>query len=58
MTTNTASVVEACYNLPDLKHAKEDVIALEIFHVVEEVKAHFQVAKQETVKLLVLITFV
>jgi hypothetical protein len=37
MSTNTASIGDACYNLPDLKHAKDDVIALKIFQVVEEV---------------------
>jgi hypothetical protein len=35
--------------LPDLKYAKNDVVALEIFQKVEEVKAHLPVAKQETV---------
>jgi hypothetical protein len=49
MTTNTASVVDACYNLPDLKQAKDIIIALEIFQIVEEVKAHLSVTKQEMI---------
>jgi hypothetical protein len=49
MNTVASSVVDSCYNLPDLKHAKDDVLALEIFQIVEEVKAHLPVAKQETV---------
>jgi hypothetical protein len=49
MSTNTASVGAACYNLPDLKCAKDDILVLEIFQIVEEVKTHPPVANQETV---------
>jgi hypothetical protein len=49
MSTNTASVGYACCNLPDLKHAKDDLIVLEVFQIVEEVKAHLPVAEQEMV---------
>jgi hypothetical protein len=49
MNTVTSSVVDSCYNLPDLMHAKDDVVAVKIFQIVEEVKAHLPVAKQETV---------
>jgi hypothetical protein len=53
MTTNTASSVDdACYKLPDTKHAKDDVVAPEIFQIVEEMKAHLPVAKQEMVSKL------
>ncbi len=48
MSTNTASEI-VVYNLPDLKRPADDAIALELFQIVEEVKAHLLVAKQETV---------
>jgi hypothetical protein len=48
MSTNTASEI-VVYNLPDLKRPADDAIALELFQIVEEVKAHLPVAKQETV---------
>jgi hypothetical protein len=49
MNTVASSVVDSCYNLPDLKHAKDDVLTIEIFQIVEEVKAQLPAAKQETV---------
>jgi hypothetical protein len=42
MSTNTTSIADACYDLPDLKHNKDDVVALEILQLVEEVKARRQ----------------
>jgi hypothetical protein len=49
MGTNTTSVGAISYNLPDLKSTEGDVLALEIFQIVEEVKAHLLVTKQEMV---------
>jgi hypothetical protein len=48
MSSNNTSVV-VVYNLPDLNRPADDAIALELFQVVEEVKAHLPVAKQEMV---------
>lgn len=36
-----------CCSLPGLKHTEGDILALEIFQIVEEVKAHIPVAKQD-----------
>ena len=48
MSINTTSV-GVCYNLPDLKCPEDDILALEILQIVDEVKAHLPMAKQETV---------
>ncbi len=49
MSTNITSVGVISYNLPDLKHIEDDVLVLEIFKIVEDVKGHLPVARQETV---------
>ncbi len=48
MSSNNTSV-GVVYNLPVLKCAKDDFIVLELFQIVEKVKAHLPVVKQETV---------
>ncbi len=49
MSTNTTSVGAISYNLPDLKCTEGDVLALDIFQIVEEAKAHLSVTKKEMV---------
>jgi hypothetical protein len=48
-SSNITSVGAVCYNLPDLKRAEDDTLALQIFQLVKAVKAHLPAAKQETV---------
>jgi hypothetical protein len=43
------SVGAVCCSLPGLKHTEDGILALEIFQIVEEVKAHIPLAKQDVV---------
>ncbi len=49
---NVAPPPAPIYNLPDLKRVEDDQTALEIYQIVEAVKAHIPVPKQDTVSLL------
>jgi hypothetical protein len=49
---NASSPPVPAYNLPDLKHAKDNQTALELYQIVEAVQAHILVLKQDTVSFL------
>ena len=54
---NTNLSPAATYNLPDLKWVEDNLIALELYQIVESVQAHIPVPKQELVSLLYLCCF-
>ncbi len=49
---NVAPSPVPSYNLPDLKHAKDNQTALELYQTAEAVQAHIPVPKQDSVSYL------